>query len=242
MQPPGEPLGLPRLFTPMADRDVPLKAADSALPPSDLPAPRPARALGTPLASVIAVLTTIVGLIVLAWAILYVTKGRFLKGTFERIVAAQTSRDVKVAGDFQLYFDPFNLKFLAEGLTISNPQWAGRGNFFSAKKIDTRFSTWSLITGNERINWLRLQDGHIDLQWDESGQRNSWTFGEKKGEPLDLPIIRRALVQGTQIRYVHPQMQIEAAIRVHTVASRAGSVSTGTARPAAPASRSRARC
>lgn len=223
----------------MADRDAPLKAADSAPPPSDLPASHPARALGTPLASVIAVLTTIVGLVVLAWAILYVTKGRFLKGTFERIVAAQTSRDVRVAGDFQFYFDPLNLKFLAEGLTISNPRWAGRGNFFSAKKIDTRVSTWSLITGNERINWLGLQDGHVDLQWDAAGRRNTWTFGEKKGEPLDLPIIRRALVEGTQIRYVHPQMQIEAAIRVHTVeardtrfASRIGFDGNGTARGA----------
>lgn len=221
----------------MADRDAPLKAAESAPPPSELPKARPARALGTPLASVIAVLTTIVGLIVLAWAILYVTKGRFLKGPFERTVAAQTGREVKVAGDFQLYFDPLNLKFLAEGLTVSNPTWAGRGNLFSATKIDSRISTWSLITGNPRINWLGLQDGHVDLQWDKAGQRNTWTFGEKKGEPLDLPIVRRALVQGTQIRYVHPQMQIEAAIRVHTVeardtrfASRIGFDGNGTAR------------
>ncbi|MGK6354398.1 AsmA family protein [Sphingomonas sp. DT-207] len=220
----------------MADRDSPIEAAKAASPPSDSSA-RPARALGTPLASAIAVVTTIIGLIVLAWAILFVTKGRFLKGPFERIVAAQTGREVKVAGDFQLYFAPFNVKFLAEGLTVSNPQWAGRGNFFSAKKIDTRISTWSLITGNERVNWLGLQDGHVDLQWDRSGQRNTWTFGEKKGEPLDLPIIRRAIVQGTQIRYVHPQMQIEAALRVHTVeardtrfASRIGFDGNGTAR------------
>ena len=220
----------------MADRDSSIEAAKAASPPSDSSA-RSARALGTPLASAIAVVTTIIGLIVLAWAILFVTKGRFLKGPFERIVAAQTGREVKVAGDFQLYFAPFNVKFLAEGLTVSNPEWAGRGNFFSAKKIDTRISTWSLVTGKERINWLGLQDGHVDLQWDRSGQRNTWTFGEKKGEPLDLPIIRHALVQGTQIRYVHPQMQIEAALRVHTVeardtrfASRIGFDGNGTAR------------
>jgi AsmA family protein len=220
----------------MADRDSSPKAADSASPPGDTPA-RPARALGTPLASMIAVVTTIIGLIVLAWAILFVTKGRFLKGPFERIVTAQTNREVKVAGDFQLYFAPFNVKFLAEGLTISNPEWAGRGNFFAARKIDTRISTWSLITGNERINWLGLQDGHVDLQWDASGRRNTWTFGEKRGEPLDLPVIRRAIVQGTQIRYVHPQMKIEAAIRIHTVeardtqfASRIGFDGNGTAR------------
>ncbi|MDP5281353.1 AsmA family protein [Sphingomonas sp. DG1-23] len=200
----------------MADRDSPIKAADSAPRPGDSPA-KPTRALGTPLASIIAVVATILGLIVLAWTILFVTKGRFLKPTFEKIVAGQTHRDVKVAGDFQLYFAPFNVKFLAEGLTVSNPEWAGRGNFFSAKKIDSRISTWSLITGNRRINWLGLENGHVDLQWDEQGRRNTWTFSEEKGEPLDLPIIRRALVQGTMIRYVDPRMQIAAGIRIHTV-------------------------
>ena len=214
-----EPSGSTGFFIQMADRDSPISAAENARAPGDAPA-RPGRALGTPLASVIAVVTTILGLLVLAWTILFVTKGRFLKPAFENIVAAQTHRDVKVAGDFQLYFAPFNLKFLAEGLTISNPEWAGRGNFFSAKKIDSRISTWSLITGDHRINWLGLEDGHVDLQWDKAGKRNTWTFSEEKGEPLDLPIIRRALVQGTMVRYVNPRMRIAAGIRIHTVEAR----------------------
>lgn len=195
-------------------------ADETAPTPVETAPARPARALGTPLASVIAVVTTILGLVVLAWTVLFVTKGRFLKPTFEKIVAAQTHRQVKVAGDFQLYFAPFNVKFLAEGLTISNPEWAGRGNFFSAKKIDSRISTWSLITGNRRINWLGLEDGHVDLQWDKQGKRNTWTFSEEKGDPLELPIIRRALVQGTLVRYVDPRMQVEAGIRIHTVEAR----------------------
>lgn len=195
--------------------------AEEPPPPASGAAPaRPARALGTPLASVIAAVTTILGLLVLAWTILFVTKGRFLKSSFEKVVAAQTHRNVHVGGDFQLYFAPFNVKFLAEGLTVSNPEWAGRGNFFSAKKIDSRISTWSLITGNRRINWLGLEDGHVDLQWDKEGRRNTWTFSEEKGEPLDLPIIRRALVQGTMIRYVDPRMRIAAGIRIHTVEAR----------------------
>jgi len=203
----------------MADRDSPISAADTAPAPAGAPA-RPIRALGTPLASVIAVVATILGLLVLAWTILFVTKGRFLKHTFERIVAGQTHRAVKVAGDFQLYLDPFNVKFVAERMTIANPAWAGKGNFFEAKRIDSRISTWSLITGRRRINWLSLENGQVDLQWDKAGKRNTWTFSEEKGEPLDLPAIRRALLQGTLIRYADPRMQIEAAIRVHTVEAR----------------------
>jgi len=214
-----EPHGVAGLFLSMADRDTPITAAETAPPPAGAPA-KPIRAFGTPIASAIAVVATILGLLVLAWTILFVTKGRFLKHSFERIVAGQTHREVKVAGDFQLYLDPFNVKFVAERMTISNPAWAGKGNFFEARRIDSRISTWSLITGNRRINWLSLENGQVDLQWDKAGKRNSWTFSEEKGEPLDLPAIRRALLQGTLIRYADPRMQIEAAIRVHTVEAR----------------------
>jgi uncharacterized protein involved in outer membrane biogenesis len=220
----------------MADRESPISAAGPAPAPAEAPA-RPIRALGTPLASAIAVATTLLGLIVLAWTILFVTKGRFLKHPFERIVAGQTHRDVKVAGDFQLYFNPFNLKFVAERMTIANPAWAGKGNFFEAKRIDSRISTWSLITGKYRVNWLGLENGKVDLRWDQAGKRNTWTFSEEKGEPLDMPAIRRALVQGTMIHYADPRMQIAADIRVHTVEAKdtefASTISfdgTGTAR------------
>jgi AsmA family protein len=212
----GEPTEELALFPRMADREAPISAAGPAQAPADAPA-RPIRALGTPLASVIAVATTLLGLVVLAWTILFVTKGRFLKHPFERIVAGQTHRDVKVAGDFQLYFNPFNVKFVAERMTLANPAWAGKGNFFEAKRIDSRISTWSLITGKYRVNWLGLENGKVDLRWDQAGKRNTWTFSEEKGEPLDMPAIRRALVQGTMIHYADPRMQIAADIRVHTV-------------------------
>lgn len=204
----------------MADRDASITAADPA-PAGSAPA-KPARALGTPLASVLSVLATILGLLVLAWTILFITKGRFLKPTFERIASAQSGRAVKVAGDFQLYFAPLNVKFLAERITVSNPDWAGGGNFFAAAKVDSRISTWSLVTHKYRFNWLALQDGRVDLQWDKAGRRNTWTFksGDEGGDPFELPSVRRGIVQGTQLRYLDPRMRIEAAIRVHTVEAR----------------------
>ena len=182
---------------------------------------RPARALGTPLAASLSVFATLLGLLVLAWAILFVTKGRFLKHPFERIVSSQTSRQVKVTGDFQLYLNAWNVKFLAEGVTITNPGWLS-GNFFEAKKIDSTISTWSLITGNRRINWLALDEANLDLQWDAKHQRNSWTLGDpnKKGEPLDLPVIRAARAAGTDIRYRDPAMALTAIIGLSPVEAR----------------------
>jgi hypothetical protein len=189
------------------------------------PAPRsPVRHPGnTAAAAALSLLVTILGLILLAWLILFVTKGRFLKATFERTVSAATQRDVKVAGDFQLYLNPFNVKFLAEGMTISNPEWATRPNFFESKLIDTQIATWTLLFGDKRrINWLQMLNGNIDLEWDSKSRRNTWTFGDpnRPAEPLELPLIRAAIVQGSTVRYRDPRMQIEAAIRIHTVQAR----------------------
>ncbi len=189
--------------------------------PADAPAPAdaaPARALGKPLATILSVLVSILGLVVLGWAVLFVTKGRFLKHPFEGIAGSAMQRQVRVAGDFQLYFDPFNLKFVAEGMTITNPAWA-RGNLFQARKIDSVISTWSLLFGRQRINWLSLDDAHLDLQWDAAHRRNSWSLGDpdRKGDPLDLPLIRRARAAGSAIRYRDPQMALTADLGIETV-------------------------
>src|SRR3546814_6832010 len=88
----------------------------------------------------IAVRTVAIILLILfaIWLILFVTKGRFLKGPFERFATAQLERQVDVGGDFKLYFAPFNVKFYAEEIRIANPAWAGAKKFFTAKKVDRK--------------------------------------------------------------------------------------------------------
>ncbi|HEU4968049.1 MAG TPA: AsmA family protein [Sphingomonas sp.] len=171
----------------------------------------------TAVASLVAVLATIVGLILLAWTVLYVTKGRFLKHTFEKYASRAALRDVRVAGDFQFYFDPIDIKFLAEGLTITNPKWAKEPYFLKSKLIDSDIKTIPLIFGQQRADWLMLLGGNLDLQWSPDGRQNTWTLGKPTGKPLELPDIRRALIQGTRIRYSDPRMQLFADIGVDTV-------------------------
>lgn len=185
------------------------------------------RTIGTPAAATLSVIASLIGLIVLAWAILFVTKGRFLKGPFERIVSAQTEREVRVGGDFQLYFAPLNVKLVAEDLTISNPDWA-KGRLFEARRVHARISTWSLITGNRRINWLSLNEAKLNLAWDKAHRRNTWTLGspDKKGEPLDMPLIRAARAAGTEIRYSDPAIALMAAIGLEPVEARDTQLST----------------
>ena len=199
----------------MAEADTPLATNEAAPPPPASPRP-----IGTPLASVIAVIATIIGLIVLAWGVLYVTKGRFLKHPFENIVGGLTHRNVSVAGDFQLYFDPFDLKFYAEGFRIANPDWASKPDLFHASRIDTRIAPLSLIFGRRHMRWLTLENGAIDLEYNAAHTTNTWTFSSVKGgKPLELPTIDRATVTGTTVRYRDPRMRLLTDLGIDTIRS-----------------------
>ncbi|MCT8000903.1 AsmA family protein [Sphingomonas sanguinis] len=168
-------------------------------------------------------LRIVVGLFALVaaiWLVLFVTKGRFLRHPFESIVGRQTHRTVTVGGDFQLYFAPWRIKFVAEKIAISNPGWASRPNLFTADRIDSRIAPLSLLFGKRRFTWLELTNGAIDLEWTPDHRTNTWTFSEKKGgKPLEFPRIDVAAVTGTTVRYRDPRMRVTADLALDDIRS-----------------------
>lgn len=165
----------------------------------------------------------VLGAIFLAWLILYITKGRFLRHPFERTVSSLIDRKVTVGGDFQLYFAPLEIKFHAEKFAVSNPAWASKPNLFQAERIDTRIAPLSLIFGQRRLYFLDLVKGDADLEWNAKGQ-NTWTFGETEGKPMELPRIDRTTVAGTTLRYVDPRMQLRADLKIADVTAQRGQI------------------
>lgn len=159
----------------------------------------------------------VVATLFIVWLVLYITKGRFLKHSFESIAGKMAGREVKVRGDFQLYFAPFQIKFYAEGLSVANPAWATRPNLFQAQKIDTRIAPLSLIFGKKRLYWLDLTGGAVDLEWNAAHATNTWTFAKTGGKPFELPRIDRATVAGTSLRYVDPRMRLLADLGIDTI-------------------------
>lgn len=182
--------------------------------------PRSRTARSQPLRVLMWTLISLIALVFLAWLILFITKGSFLKSPFERITSRVTQREVRVADGFQLYLNPINVQFRAEGLTVSNPSWATQPNFFESRLIDSRISLASILFGDKtRIRQLLLDQGHVELEWDARGRRNTWTFGDpnQKGEPLTLPLIRRAAITGTTLRYRDPPMRLMTDIKFDTI-------------------------
>ena len=106
MQPVGAGIG-----TSPARRGFPQVMVVEPHPPIEVPegasdsAPKPARRRRDPanwtLAAGFAVVATVIGLVVLAWFVLYVTKGRFLKPTFisKRLCPAQKQAEFLSTND-----------------------------------------------------------------------------------------------------------------------------------------------
>ena len=203
----------------MATTTAPLGDAPASPPPPPT-ASHPRRRDGAPLAVPLAILATLLGLVLLAWAILFVTKGRFLKGSFQNVASRIAERQVKVSGDFQLYLDPINVKFVADGLSISNPAWASKPQFLTADHIDARLSAVRLLFGERHARWLNLVNASVDTEWDRAHRYNTWTFGSRTGRPFQLPVIERASVTGTTLRYRDPMLLLATDQRFETVQAR----------------------
>lgn len=179
--------------------------------------------VGTIIAAITAIIATIIGIIFLAWFVLYVTKGRFLKHPFERAATSYMGRRVAVAGDFNLYFDFIALRFRAEGMTVDNPKWASKPYLFSAKLIDTRLETAHFVLlGQKVLDWLTLTDGQIDAEWDAKHEHNTWTFASS--EPFKMPLIRQAVISGTTLRYRDPLKKISADVAIDPIDARQNQV------------------
>ncbi len=204
---------------------------DSVAPPPDL---RRRRRL-LRIAARIAI--GIVALLMATWLVLFITKGRFLRHPFERVVGGLTERTVRVGGDFQLYFAPFDLRFVAERIALSNPDWATRPQLFTADRIDARIAPLSLLFGKRRFHTLDLTNGAVDLEWRRDHTTNSWTFGSPKkgGKPLAFPRIDTATIRGTTVRYLDPRMRVVADLNLEDFASKDAQIGraigvTGTGR------------
>lgn len=169
----------------------------------------------------------VLALLLAAYVILYVTKGRFLKHPFERYASSTAGRAVTVGGDFQLYLNP-HVKFLAEDLAVANPAWARDDMLFKARLIDLELGFWRLLFGEQRYRYVRLDQGVFGLERDKAG-RVSWSFDPTN--PLEIPDIARADITGTRLHYRDDMRRIDVAVAIGDVDATAQS---GRGRIAAP--------
>jgi|TARA_R100000501_G_scaffold16352_1_gene29719 hypothetical protein len=165
------------------------------------------RSFHAPIGWTFGIIGSLFGIIALLWLILFITKGRFLQEPFETYASDQLGRPVAIAGDFQLYSNP-HIKFVAEGLTAANPDWAQNENLADVERVELSIDILRAIFGDMLFRYVDLNQAQFALEWNEDGSANSWTFGEEEPEPFTMPVIRRADVRGTRLRYRDPVMRL----------------------------------
>ena len=191
--------------------------ADQTPTAAEHPAPEKKRDWRESLTWPVKLLLGILLAIFLAWLVLFITKGRFLKDSFVSLASDYTERQVKIGGDFNLYLNPFHIQFLAEDISVSNPAWAKDKQLFDADRVALQLNIWRLIFGQQRFNYLDLDNATIGLERQET--RNTWTFRSDSNEPFELPDIVRASISGTRIHYIDRPLVLDTNIRVGDVAA-----------------------
>ena len=162
------------------------------------------------------VLLGLLVLLIAAYVIQYVTRGRFWRSTFLHYATKTAGREVRIGGDFQLYLHP-NIRFVAEKMTVANPAWAKDKVLFDAGRIETDVSIWKLITGEQHVNFLAMSDAAIGLEQRKDGS-NTWTFAGDK--PFKLPPIDTTSITGTRLHYIDEARRADVRLAFGDVAAR----------------------
>lgn len=146
------------------------------------------------------ILAGIFALILIFGVVLFVTKGSFIKGTVENIASARTGRTVVIDGPFRLYPDP-HIRLHAEGISISNPDWAQADQFFQADLVDARLDLWKLLGGNLTFRLLRLDQSRLELERDAEN-RKTWVFDETAPPAaIDIPVMYDGRITRSTVRF-----------------------------------------
>src|SRR3546814_17334152 len=94
----------------------------------------------------------LLALSVLVWALLFITKGWFLKHPFESIVSANLERQVDIGGDFQLYCAPINVTLVAAEMVITTHKWTTQSQFSTNARSTARMKHLPTMPPNKRTN------------------------------------------------------------------------------------------
>lgn len=124
------------------------------------------------LLKILGVLVVLV-IIAVVGVIMFLPTGQIVQLAADQ-VKSQTGRDLQISGDVSPSFYPV-LGVEAEGITLSNAEWAEGANMVSASSAKIGVKLFPLISGSIQVEEVRLVDPAILLEIGEDGQAN-WEF------------------------------------------------------------------
>lgn len=104
----------------------------------------------------------------------------WLRGPVERLVAWQTGRSFDIAGDLDVDLGRVTT-IRADALRFGNADWSASRTMASATRAELDVRLWPLLSGEIRLEAIRLTRPRLRLELGPDG-RGNWIFGEREGE------------------------------------------------------------
>lgn len=159
----------------------------------------------------LAIALVVLALLVLAFSVPW--KLNFLRGTIGERVQAATGRAFVIEGDLWWWWKG---RLTAEGLTFANPDWAGRPQMVTVKKVDADIELWPLLR-ERRVVLPRVQVLQPDV-WIETtadGRVNTRFDRQQKDTGSGVELGAVELDQGV-LHFVRKHLQTEIVAQFET--------------------------
>lgn len=133
-----------------------------------------------------------------------------LRGPISRFASAQTGRQIAITGDLEVR--PWSLKPAAafNGVVVDDPEWAGEGKTAQVERLTVQMELLPLLRGHRILTRLEVRHPDVRLLRAADG-RHTWDFSKDdkpSGEPLELPLIRRFVIEEGELRFEDRQRDL----------------------------------
>jgi hypothetical protein len=126
----------------------------------------------------------------------------WMRGPIARYASHRLGRQVNIDGDLRIHLFSLHPNATINGLRVSNPDWAPKGDTADIPGLSVQVGLWRLLSGQVVWEQVIAQSPNISLLRDPQGRAN-WEFGKTAAEnakPFSLPPIRRFLISNGVIQ------------------------------------------
>ena len=126
-----------------------------------------------------------------------------LRGPIARFASFQTGRQIAITGDLDVRPWSFKPTATFNGIVIDDPEWAGEGKTAQVERLTVQMEVLPLLRGRQILTRLEVRKPDVRLLRSADG-RNTCDFSKddkRSDEPLQLPLIRRFIIEDGQLRY-----------------------------------------
>ena len=157
---------------------------------------------------VVWVIGSLIALVAILLIVLSLLSDATWKHLIEKVVAAKTNRDVKIAGAVHVRVWRRNPEITVEGFTLANATWLPDKPMLSVKHFQATVTWGSILRFNPVFPRIVIDGPDLDVERDQSNRAN-WDFSSpgavkpapaEPSAPLKLPAIQQLVLSDGHLR------------------------------------------